>query len=301
MTSGPARYLLRIDDLCPTVRREPLLRLAALIQEFKFRPILAVVPDNRDPGLCAGEHDESFWKRMCAMEQAGAAIALHGYQHRAESRGRSLVPLHRDSEFAGVSALTQRTWIRTGLEILLSRGLNPMLWAAPRHGFDRNTLEALLAEGISILSDGFARRPFLRGGFIWIPQQLWGPVDQHAGLWTICLHPNTMTKAQFDTLAAFVGERAAQFTSVEEALAEFPPSRLTCLERMREKAAFARFAGSKIGSWVRRDMKRRLFRELRPRGPLLLLPRLEIRLPSESSERAARDTAIHADQAPPQG
>jgi len=301
MIPEPARYLLRVDDLCPTVRRESWLRLAALIHEFRLRPILAVVPDNRDPGLCAGEHDESFWKRMRAMEQTGAAIALHGYRHRAESRGRSLVPLHRDSEFAGVSALTQRNWIRTGLEILRTRGLNPILWAAPRHGFDRNTLEALRAEGISILSDGFAGRPFSRGGFTWIPQQLWGPVDKHRGLWTICLHPNTMSEAQFDGLAAFARERAAQFTSVDEALGEFPPTRLTCLERLREKSAYARFAGSKTGYWIRREMKHRLFRERRPRGPLLLLPRLEIRLPSESSEPAARDTAIHAHQAPPQG
>jgi Uncharacterized protein conserved in bacteria (DUF2334) len=240
MIPSPARYLLRIDDLCPTVKREPWLQLAALIREHGLRPILAVVPDNRDPELRESRHNESFWEQIRAMESAGAAIALHGYQHLAESRGRSLVPLHRDSEFAGVSALTQRTWIRIGLEILRFHGLNPTLWAAPRHGFDGNTLEALRAEGISLLSDGFAREPFLRGGLTWIPQQIWGPIEKRAGLWTICLHVNTMTLRQFDDFAEFVRRHSAQFTSVEEALAEFPPSRLVLVEWLRENVAYAR-------------------------------------------------------------
>lgn len=262
MNAGPARYLLRVDDLCPTVKREPWLRLAALIDELGLQPILAVVPDNRDPELRVSEHDESFWERMCAMEQAGAAIALHGYQHRAGSRARSLVPLHRESEFAGVSALTQRTWIRSGLLLLRSHGLNPRLWAAPRHGFDCNTLFALRAEGISVLSDGLARRPFLRGGLTWIPQQLWGPVEERAGLWTLCLHVNTVTGEQLNSVTAFIRRHTERFTSVEKALAEFPPSRLTLVERLRENAAYARLAGSRF----RRGMKRGLHRKRAQEG-----------------------------------
>jgi predicted deacetylase len=254
MTPIPARYLLRLDDLCPTVKHEPWLRLAALIDELGLRPILAVVPDNRDPDLRVSDPDESFWEQMRAMQGAGAAIALHGYQHWSGSRGRSLVPLHSKSEFTGVSALTQRTWIRAGLNILHRHGLNPTLWAAPRHGFDGNTLAALRAEGITVLSDGFTRRPFLRGGLIWIPQQLWGPLEKRAGLWTICLHVNTATARQLDEFDAFARAHTAQFTSVDEALAKFSPSRLTFPEWLRENAAYARFFGSRI----RRGMKRRL-------------------------------------------
>jgi predicted deacetylase len=297
MTPGPARYLLRVDDLCPTVKRGPWLRLAAFIVDLGLRPILAVVPDNRDSGLRVSELDDSFWERMQAMEWAGAAIALHGYQHRAQSRGCSLVPLHRESEFAGVSATTQRTWIRAGLEILRSHGLNPTLWAAPRHGFDGGTLDALRAEGIYVLSDGFARRPFLRGGFTWIPQQLWEPVEKHAGLWTICLHVNTVTAQQFDDFIAFAVEHAAQFTSVDEALAEFPPSRLSLLERLLENAAYARFTGSRF----RRGMKRRLHLGRDEESELPLLPPLDIQRPSEFSPRVARDTEIRADRARPRG
>ena len=69
-----------------------------------------------------------------------------------------------------------------GSKTLRTYGLNPKLWVAPRHGFDRNTLRALQQEGIGYLSDGFARIPFRRGGITWIPQQLWEPVRKSSGL-----------------------------------------------------------------------------------------------------------------------
>lgn len=296
MTPITARYLLRVDDLCPTVNRESWRRLAALIHEVNLKPILAVVPENQDPDLRVSEPDESFWDQMRAMEQAGAAIALHGYQHRTESRGRSQVPLQRASEFAGVSAPIQRTWIRASLEILHSHRLNPRLWVAPRHGFDCNTLEALLAEGISVLSDGFARRPYLRDGFTWVPQQLWAPAEKRAGLWTICLHVNTITAQQFDEFAAFASEHAAQFTSVAEALSEFPPTRLTLLEKLSQNAAYARFAGSQL----KHEMKRRLHLERDRPGASRLPPLHQVRRLSGSSQPANRDTGPHADRARPQ-
>jgi len=298
MISTSARYLLRVDDLCPTVKHEPWLRLSALIAEFDLKPILAVVPDNRDRELCISECDQSFWQQVRDLQHAGAAIALHGYQHRAESRARSLVPLHRKSEFAGVSAFIQRTWIRLGLEILRMHGLDPTIWSAPRHGFDRNTLKALREEGINLLSDGFARRPFLRGGLTWIPQQLWGPVEKRTGLWTICLHVNTITARQFDEFAAFVRQHAAQFISVDQALTEFPPSRLTLLENMRENAAYARSAGSRF----KRQMKRRFHpqRDL----PVALGPppsQPQAQQLYSSSPPATPDTEPHAGRAQPPG
>jgi hypothetical protein len=297
MIPASARYLLRVDDLCPTIKREPWLRLASLIDELRLKPILAVVPDNRDPDLRLSKHDESFWQQMRDLQHAGAAIALHGYQHRAEGRGRSLVPLHRESEFAGVDAHTQRTWIRIGIEILRSHGLNPTIWAAPRHGFDANTLKALHEEGIDLLSDGFALRPFLRGGVTWIPQQLWGPLEKHAGLWTICLHVNTITARQFDELAAFVRQHSTQFISVDEALAEFPPTRLTLLEVLHENAACA----SLFASRFKRDMKRRFHQQRDSQGALRPSSQPQAQQLSSSSQPATLDTQPHADRGRPQG
>lgn len=247
----PAQYLLRFDDLCPTMARAPWDRLQRLIAEFRLRPILAVIPDNQDPELQIDPPDPAFWARMRALQTAGATIGLHGYRHLCASRGRSLVPFHRFTEFAGVPQETQRLWIRAGLETLRAQGLNPRLWVAPRHGFDRATLRALREEGIGILSDGLARIPFARGGLTWLPQQLWAPVEKSRGLWTILLHANIASESLIGALEAFLRRHAEQCTSVDRILAEYSPKKLTVPERFYESAALLRLR--------QRQLRKRLF------------------------------------------
>jgi hypothetical protein len=174
------------------------------------------------------------------MEAEGATIALHGYRHLCASQGESLLSLHHHSEFAGVPEGTQQRWIREGRRILRGQGLNPTIFVAPRHGFDHATLRALRKEGIPLLSDGFARVPFTRGGITWIPQQLWGPVEKTSGLWTICIHSNFTHAVQVGELRAFIRDHAAQFTSVDRVLAELLPAKLGLIERLYEAWALWR-------------------------------------------------------------
>lgn len=240
MIPRPARYLLRFDDLCPTMAREPWQRFERVLREFAIRPILAVVPDNRDPELEREDADPEFWDRMRAWEQAGATIALHGFRHLCGASGRSLVPAPPLTEFAGVAEDTQRLWIGEGLRMLRGHGLTPRLWVAPRHGFDAATLRALKDEGIAALSDGLARVPVARGGLVWIPQQIWEPIEKSAGLWTICMHTNTASRDAADTLHAFLSRHAAQFTCFDEVMAEYRDARMGPVEQLREAIATMR-------------------------------------------------------------
>ena len=48
-------------------------------------------------------NDPEFWKKMQSLESAGATIAMHGYQHLCESRGKSILGLHEKTEFAGIA------------------------------------------------------------------------------------------------------------------------------------------------------------------------------------------------------
>ena len=256
MIPRPAQYLLRFDDLCPTASHNRLQRLLKLIKEYGIRPILALVPDNQDPDLQLSPPDPEFWDRMCELEARGAAIALHGFQHLCMNRGRSMVPLHHYSEFAGVDEETQRQWIHSGLKILRGHGLNPRIWVAPRHGFDASTLRALSHEGIKLLSDGFARLPFTRGGLTWIPQQLWEPVAKPAGLWTICMHGNTARETQVRRLRSFLDRHVAECTSVDRVLAEFNPAPLEPAERLYEVLAMSRFYATRTRKKLSRSLRK---------------------------------------------
>ncbi|MBS1803110.1 MAG: DUF2334 domain-containing protein [Acidobacteria bacterium] len=215
-------------------------RFIDIVKRHRIRPILAVVPDNRDQELVVDFPDPDFWPRMRALEAYGATIALHGFQHTCNSSGRSLLSLHSRTEFAGVPENIQRKWIRAGLDILRGHGLSPRLFVAPRHGFDSATLHALKQEGLPFLSDGFSNRPFQREGVIWIPQQLWEPVERPEGLWTICLHTNTSASFLENRLDLFLHERADQFTSFEEVISTESANQLTWRERLREIATLQR-------------------------------------------------------------
>jgi predicted deacetylase len=227
-----AQYLLRFDDLCPTMDGYQWRRFVPLLRRFGIRPILAVVPDNQDPELRLCAPDPGFWAEMREWQAAGATIGLHGYQHVCEAGGRGLVPLHAKTEFAGVPLQCQRDWIRAGLEILAGHGLTAMVWVAPRHGLDWGTVKALREQGIGVVSDGFARRPFREGGAIWIPQQLWGPVEKKFGLWTICLHANSATDEAVRELEVFLERFAEQFTCVDRVLDEWAIEGRSVVDRM---------------------------------------------------------------------
>lgn len=247
--SSIARYLLRFDDLCPTMSRAGWDRFRALIQQYKLKPILAIVPANQDPGLMIDPHYDEFWSEMRELETAGACIGLHGLAHTSEQRGRGLIPLHRETEFAGANEALQWKKIKQGIHLLRTEALTPKIWIAPRHGFDRSTLRALQAAGLTTLSDGLAKRPFLQDGVVWLPQQLWEPVHKRSGLWTICIHSNTCTQAQFVALAEFIHAHHEQFTSVDAALGAFP---LTPLNIVEAAMAWARLSKIRISKWSKR-------------------------------------------------
>jgi len=234
MSFRNAKYLLRLDDLCPTMSKERFDRFLVIVNRHKVRPILAVIPDNQDAELMIDHPDPEFWSHMRALEQAGATIAMHGYRHNCVSSGPSLLSLHHKTEFAGVAEDTQRDWIRSGLKILRGHSLCPRLFVAPRPGFDSRTLRALAEEGLGFLSDGFASRPFTRGEVVWIPQQLWAPVKKASGLWTICLHTNTASLEVEEKLDLFLHDCADQFTDFDQVIADREPQKLRWSERLRE-------------------------------------------------------------------
>ena len=256
MRKGSARYLLRLDDLCPTADWRLWNPILAMVEELGIRPILAVIPRNEDPELEIAPADAEFWPRLRGWEARGAVIGLHGYRHLSHFSGRGFLPLHRATEFAGVPLETQRAWIRAGLRILSGEGLHPRFWVAPRHGFDRHTLTALREEGIALLSDGFASAPFTRGGVTWLPQQLWEPVEKRAGLWTICIHPNTATAVQVDRLHDFLQTHRAEFLSVDEALDRFPPVPFGWSQRLSTEFTLLRIHISRLRRRLRAEAGR---------------------------------------------
>jgi predicted deacetylase len=197
-----AKFLLRMDDACQTMDGRKWQMLEELFDGLGIKPVVAVVPDNQDPELQRDNPDPEFWDKVRSWQAKGWTIAMHGYQHVLHNTKSKLVlPFYEHSEFAGLPYEQQAEKIRRSWKIFGSQGVEPTVWIAPAHCFDLLTLKAVRAETpIRIVSDGIARDQYYEAGFHWIPQQLWGLTEKKAGLWTICLHPNTMTEQHIASL-----------------------------------------------------------------------------------------------------
>jgi len=198
-------FLIRLDDACPTMNRELWGKVEDILDKYQILPMVGVIPNNEDSKQLICPPDKSFWEKVKVWEEKGWAIALHGYNHVYSSKAGGLNPIWKKSEFAGHPYDIQKEKIHNGISIMREHGLEPKYFFAPSHTFDDNTLTALEQEtSIQIISDTFALAPYKYRSFIFIPQQLGSPRNiKLGGLWTICLHPNTMKERDFASLGVF--------------------------------------------------------------------------------------------------
>jgi len=195
-----AKFLVRLDDICPTMNWAVWNQVESILERHGVKPIVAVVPDNRDPKLVVDAPKEDFWSRVRNWQQRGWTIAVHGYQHAFVTQNAGIIGLNAYSEFAGLPYDQQEIKIQNALAILARESVEPQVWIAPAHAFDDTTVNLLVKRGVRLISDGFYFRPVEKLGATWIPQQLWNFRRLPAGLWTVCYHPNNFTDAEIKRL-----------------------------------------------------------------------------------------------------
>jgi hypothetical protein len=218
--TGHPRYLLRFDDLCPTMKWSNWDEMEQILLDAGIEPLLAVVPDNRDPKLMQDPPSPAFWDRMRSCQARGWTIALHGYQHTYVNAEPGLLGLNRQSEFAGLTYEAQLEKLRKGLAVFDREGLHADAWVAPSHTFDWATLAALGEVGIRTISDGMGLAPFTDPlGNVWVPQQFANMRPMPFGIWTFCYHLDGFTRsdmAKFRARLAPLRRRMITFNQAVE-------------------------------------------------------------------------------------
>lgn len=189
-----AHYLLRFDDICPTMDWSVWDEVEGLLIEAGVKPILAVIPDNQDPALMVDPPSPFFWDRVRSWQARGWAIGLHGYQHTYVNAEPGVLRLNQRSEFAGLGYKEQFEKLRKGLEVFEREGVHADAWVAPGHSFDWVTVSALDALGVRTISDGMALAPYRdTQGNVWVPQQFANMRPMPFGVWTYCYHLDSLT------------------------------------------------------------------------------------------------------------
>lgn len=245
-----ALYLIRFDDICPTMNWFIWEQVEEILVSCGAKPILAVVPDNRDPKLKVAEPNPKFWQRVRTWQDRGWTIGLHGFQHRYVTKQGGLVGINKKSEFSGLTSLEQESKLRQGLNVLEQEGIKTALWIAPGHSFDAVTLDSLRALGILHVSDGFSLYPHLDStGMMWVPQQLWRFRKMPLGVWTVCLHVNPWTSVEVARFRSDLREFAAVLTDWPSVISTYQHRRRSVID-----SAFGQIYGIALKSrrWLGR-------------------------------------------------
>ncbi len=252
MNKSQPKYLLRFDDICPTMNWQVWDEIELILSSKDIKPIIAVVPDNRDPKLIVAPAKACFWEWVRARQLQGWSIALHGYQHQYVNRNAGIMRLTPQSEFAGLPRAEQKEKLERGIEIFRREGVRIDAWVAPSHSFDWTTVELLAELGINVISDGLWPWPHTDDrGITWVPQQMWSRFKRRpTGLWTACYHHNGWSPKVLAGFRHQTEKFASQITCLSQVLDEYRGRRLTFADR---SAAFLDIRFNRpVRRWVSR-------------------------------------------------
>lgn len=210
-------YLIRLDDASEYMDIEKWKRMEALLDKYDIKPIYGIIPNNKDSELLKYEKVEEFWKMMRDWRDKGWIPALHGFTHVFETDEGGINPVNKRSEFAGVALDIQKQKIREGYKILKAKGIEPKIFFAPAHTFDRNTLVALKEESsIRIICDTVANDVYKNEEIYFIPQQSGRCRNLPFSVVTFCYHPNIMKNEDFEQLEKFLIKNKEKFVGLEK-------------------------------------------------------------------------------------
>lgn len=248
------QYLLRFDDICPTMNWDVWHHIERFMVANNIRPILSVVPDNRDPQLIVNPPVGDFWPRVREWQARGWSIGLHGYQHVYVNKSAGIMRITSQSEFASVAPERQAHKLKAALQIFADENVRAECWVAPSHSFDATTVALLAEMGVDTISDGHWRWPHVDDfGLMWIPQQLWRWIRPRGpGVWTVCYHHNTWTDEDVRVFEQNIGSNLADIVDLKAVRHRYRSRRLQMTDHLGAQGRlFARSARTFVANYLR--------------------------------------------------
>lgn len=258
------KIAIRLDDITPDMNWSNFERFKSLLDKYNIKALLGIVPENRDPKLMINLPKRDFWEYIKDLEKDGWTLAMHGYHHEYTTHDGGLLPLNRNSEFAGLPFDKQDRMIRSGKILLEKNGITTDIFMAPSHSYDMNTIKALKKNGFTGITDGFGNAPYMWEDMVFYPisfkksQTLKSKED---GCVTFVVHTNTMTDRDFEAYEKLLATR--EIVSYSEML-KLKPVKTTETDRFKEKLmATTKFhlrETLRISSNIKRYIKKRVLK-----------------------------------------
>lgn len=213
------QLLIRLDDITPDMNWENFEIVRIMFDKYDIKPIIGVVPENRDSTLSVCPARTDFWDVIRQLQEKGWIIAQHGCYHRYETKCSGILGINPFSEFAGLPYEVQYEKLAAGQEILHKEGICAKMFMAPGHTYDGNTLKALEKLGFTMVTDGYSKVPYCWKGLSFLPCTL-ARAKEPEKIDTLCLHINAMTGQEFEELDRFFAGHGEWLSDVKSCLAQ---------------------------------------------------------------------------------
>jgi|TARA_B100000780_G_C21122273_1_gene454706 predicted deacetylase len=212
--------LIRLDDIAENMNWNLMDKCELLFDDLEIKPLLGVIPFNKDPELLKYPKNSNFWNRVRSWQKKGWEISMHGFSHlyNQQTNKQDYFNYGGNSEFYGLDYKTQRGKIQTGIKKFKEEGLEVRSFFAPNHTYDLNTLKALESSGIKIVIDGYGLFPFFKHNLFFIPQLFYKEIMLPFGIQSTQIHLNYWKEFDYDNFKKFILKNQNKISSTDKIL-----------------------------------------------------------------------------------
>lgn len=188
------KIAIRFDDFCETMDFNKFTKVISIVDKFGIKPLIGIVPNNLDNNLRKHEKMDvnEYSSYIQSLKDKGYLFAQHGFQHVYVNKKGGILGINKNSEFVGLTFEEQYNKIIKGKEMLENLNIDTNIFMAPSHSYDKNTIKALKKAGFKYVTDGYTHHNFLYKGLIFIPCMNVKYEKKRKGVYTICIHTNTI-------------------------------------------------------------------------------------------------------------
>jgi len=212
--------LIRLDDIAENMNWDLMEKSESLFEKYQIKPILGVIPNNKDNDLLSYPKRENFWEQVRKWKDKGWEISMHGSTHVYDKKTKNddYFGYGGDSEFCGHSLEIQTLKIKEGIKKFNDEKIEIRSFFAPNHTYDKNTLAALKNSGIKEIIDGYGLLPYTENGIKFIPQLFYKVLLLPFGIQSTAIHLNYWNEIDFDNFRNFLENNSDKIITYDHAL-----------------------------------------------------------------------------------
>jgi predicted deacetylase len=214
--------IIRFDDIAENMNWETFNIIENTLKELDIKPVLGVIPLNKDPELLKYKKIEgNFWDKIRKWNDDGWEIAMHGTHHLYDKFIKTRIDYLNhggNSEFCGHSLEVQNSKIKKGIEKFRDEKIIIRCFFAPNHTFDMNTLIALRNLGVNQILDGYGIMPYEENKITFIPQLFYKNYVLPFGIQTLQIHSNYFDRNELKKFINFLKLNKREIISYNDAL-----------------------------------------------------------------------------------